>query len=99
MAKPLFMMTQLPDKQSDMTKTNALRLKRNLGWYIQSSRKNKNVTFDDFVNNIKAPVCHHFHLHEWCSSTWCPFKGMDEAEMKSYTSIRSNSTNRKLSKK
>ena len=92
MAKPMFQLAALPDKISDLTKTDALRLKRNLGWYIQTSRKNNKVSFDQFVANIKAPIAHHFHSHEWCDSSWCPFKGMDEAEMMKYLSKQSQST-------
>ena len=84
MVKPIFALAKVSDKISDMTKTDCLRIKRNLGWYIQTGQKNKHITLDMFVRNIKAVVCHLFHDHEWCDRSWCPFKDMNEKEMEMF---------------
>merc|ERR1712115_623384 len=79
MVKPLFALSGVPDSISECTMNDCLRIKRNFGWYFQTARKG-DITLDEFLSNCKAPVAHHFHNHEWCSATWCPFKNWDEKE-------------------
>ena len=39
------------------------------------------MTLAKLVKNSRAPVEHHFHNHQWCDASWCPFKDWDEKEL------------------
>lgn len=80
MAKPVFGLESLNKGLSQCTKADALRIKRNFVWYIKSSVSNPSVKLDDFFQNRKAPIYHHFNCHEWCSPTWCWEKQIDKEE-------------------
>ena len=82
MVKPLFALAQLSDSLSCCKKDDCLRIKRNFGWYFQVARKDPQMTLSKFVKNAKAPIEHHFHNHQWCDASWCPFKEWDDIELK-----------------
>ena len=62
------------------TKVDALRIKRNIGWYIREYCSNKNRTFEEFVNDARALVNHHFNVHNYCNCSWCLAKDLDDME-------------------
>ena len=80
MAKPFFALAGLSKRMSTCSKLDAIRIKRNLGWYIRGSIKNPSMTFEDFVRNAKAPVLHHFDDHRCCDASWCWKKDLDDKE-------------------
>ena len=80
MVKPLFALSNVPETISEVNKNDCLRIKHKFGWYFQTARKGC-VTLDEFVDNAKAPIAHHFHNHEWCNSEWCAFKNLDQKEL------------------
>jgi len=81
MVKGLFSLADLAQGISICTKGDALRIKRNFGYYIQGYRKSTKISLETFIKNAIAPIEHHFHNHEWCDSSWCPFKLMEEHEL------------------
>jgi len=81
MVKGLFALADLPLTISVCTKGDALRIKRNFGYYIQGCRKDPDCSLATFIANARAPVEHHFHNHQWCHSSWCPFKLMTDHEL------------------
>lgn len=66
MAKPFFALAALSNRLSIATKLDALRIKRNIGWYVRAYRSSATLMFDDFVKNAKAPVARHFNDHQYC---------------------------------
>ena len=45
------------------------------------ARKDPNMTLERFVKNSRVPIEHHFHNHQWCNASWCPFKEWDDKEL------------------
>ena len=80
MAKPFFALASLPKRLSTCTKLDAIRIKRNIGWYIRGSIANDNICFDTFVRDAKAPILHHFDDHRCCDPSWCWKKDLDLKE-------------------
>ena len=80
MAKPFFALAPLSNRLSIATKLDAMRIKRNIGWYVRAYRSSNTLTFDDFVKNAKAPVAHHINDHQYCNRTWCWARDLDDLE-------------------
>jgi len=79
MVIPLFALAQVPNSISSCTKGDALCIKRNFGWYFCTTQKRN--SFDTFINNTKTPIMQHFHQHDWCDESWCPFKYMNTRQL------------------
>ena len=84
MAKPFFSLANLSNRLSTCTKIDAMRVKRNIGWYVRCYCSDDSKTFDEFVKNAKAPVLHHFDDHSCCDSSWCWKKYLGDKEIKYY---------------
>jgi hypothetical protein len=79
-AKPLFGLAAISKSLSTCSKRDALRIKRNFSWYLKSGVRDETITFQEFYENRKAPIYHHFNTHQWCSSKWCWARRLDEEE-------------------
>ena len=84
MAKPFFSLANLSNRLSTCTKSDALRIKRNIDWCVRCYRSDSTKSFEDFVANAKAPVLHHFDDHSCCDASWCWKKDLDEKEFSFY---------------
>ena len=79
MATPIFGLVKDTKNPHECKKIDAMRIKKYIGCYIY---KNRNLPFDEFVNNARAPVEHLFDCHEWCNKEWCWAKELDENQHK-----------------
>jgi len=66
--KHFFKLASGPRKTTKCTKLDALRLKRNFG-YFQKQLRTK--SFEIFRQGSKAVLAHHFNEHENCDPSWC----------------------------
>ena len=57
-----------------------MRINRNFSWFSKTGVRDDEITFDEFYNNRKAPIYHHFNTHQWCFSKWCWARRLDEEE-------------------
>lgn len=58
------------DSKSVMKKADAIRLKKNFGYWLKQTR---NLPIDEMKEASKAIVDHHINNHQFCLS-WCPYK-------------------------
>jgi len=67
--KKVYKLAAMPKSKSIMTKADAMRIKRNMGYFVRRSRTK---TFDEFKRDSNTVLKHHFNDHQYCDAHWCP---------------------------
>ena len=92
MCKPIFAMVS-DTKDPDKCKTvDATRIKRYTSYYI---RQNRTKPLSKFVKNARAPIEHLFNDHQWCNSSWCWAKELEEKKTRLMTHVFESNQNNK----
>jgi hypothetical protein len=60
------------EKETDISKADAHRMKRNLGDAVKQYR---GASFERFQQAVDAALYHHFNKHEYCDPVWCKYCG------------------------
>jgi hypothetical protein len=67
--KHVFKLAWGPRKITKCTKADALRLKRNFGYFQKQTNRQP---FPEFKRKSKTVIEHHFNNHSYCDASWCP---------------------------
>jgi hypothetical protein len=91
-AKYLYALKTLGVGKSEMNAIDCLRLKRNYAWWLFTGTK---LTFEEFRNQAKSPILHHFNDHSQCG-TWCQHTKKSKDELRKLKKYRCKERNAKL---
>ena len=73
-------------KQDEVKNVDAMRLRKYTAYYINQNREGD---LQNFINNAREPIEHLFGNHEFCDSSWCWYKEIEDNIYRNNVSIGS----------
>jgi hypothetical protein len=97
LGKYLFRLANKNRSETECTKVDAERIKRNWSYCVHSGT---DIPFDEFCTTMKAPLEHLFNNHDYCNAEWCRYLQAkdDEGRMAASQYYRCKEKNAKLYK-
>jgi hypothetical protein len=90
-----YKLSRMGKKKSEMSKSDAPRLKRNFSYWARRGNRGNIVIYR---RQSRAVVEHHFNNHSYCTSDFCKLVGKPEEELVKLTKYRCKKINEKLYK-